>query len=207
MTMTSAPASSESSAAARAHPGGAADDEHALAVEAECIELRHVGAPVVLCGGGGWRCAQATTPRTLRSTIVSQSRPSSARISSPCSLNSGARPGAAGSLVVLHGRGHQLERRAAGGVAVLEVAVGDRLRVDGGLERVLHDRPLARRTRRAARATRRAWPWRTPRRGSRSASALFRAASPGRRSARRWPARAGRWRRTASASTCRPGGR
>ena len=39
----------------------------------------------------------ATTPRTLRSTTVSQSSPRSARIASPCSLKSGARPGTAGS--------------------------------------------------------------------------------------------------------------
>ena len=36
-------------------------------------------------------------PRTLRSTMVSQSSPRSARMASPCSLNSGARPAGAGS--------------------------------------------------------------------------------------------------------------
>src|ERR1700722_5762017 len=38
----------------------------------------------------------------------------------------------------LHRRGHQLERRTARRLAVLHVPVGDRLRVDGALERVLH---------------------------------------------------------------------
>ena len=99
-----------------AHAGGAADDEDALAVVAEGIEQAHVrfswkGWCVWWIGGG-----HATTPRTLRSTMVSQSSPSSSRIASPCSLNSGARPAAAGSLVVLHGRRHQLERRAVGGL-------------------------------------------------------------------------------------------
>src|SRR5207247_3148347 len=44
--------------------------------------------------------------------------------------------------VVLHGRGHEPERVAVGRLAVLHVAVGDRLGVDGHLERGMHDRPL-----------------------------------------------------------------
>src|SRR3954465_9735522 len=63
----------------RTHAGRTADDQRPLAVETEGVEQAH-----------------ATTPLTLRSTMVSQSRPSSARISSPCSLNSGARPAGAG---------------------------------------------------------------------------------------------------------------
>src|SRR6478672_9252041 len=43
------------------------------------------------------RDCHATTPLTLRSTIVSQSSPRSPRMASPCSLNSGARRGGAGS--------------------------------------------------------------------------------------------------------------
>ena len=75
--------------------------------------------------------------------MVSQSSPSSARMASPCSLNSGARPAVAGSLVVLHRCGDQLERVPGRGLAVLQVAVGHGLRVDGRLERVLHHGPLA----------------------------------------------------------------
>ena len=75
--------------------------------------------------------------------MVSQSIPTSSRMASPCSLNSGARRTGDGLAAELHGRGHHLERRAARGLAVLHVAVGDALRVDGALERVLHDAPLA----------------------------------------------------------------
>ena len=43
------------------------------------------------------RSGQVTTPRTFRSTMRSQSMPRPSRISSPCSLNAGARRGAGGS--------------------------------------------------------------------------------------------------------------
>ena len=46
-------------------------------------------------------------------------------------------------LVELHRRGDELERDAVGGLAVLEVAVGDGLRIDRRLQRVLDDGPLA----------------------------------------------------------------
>ena len=75
--------------------------------------------------------------------MVSQSTPISSRMASPCSLNSGARRTGAGSPPNCTGDGHQLEGRAARRLAVLHVAVGDALRVDRALERVLHDAPLA----------------------------------------------------------------
>ena len=76
--------------------------------------------------------------------MVSQSRPSfSVRISSPCSLNSGARLRGRGRAVELHRRAHQRERRAALGVHLLQVAVGDGLRVGDDVDGVLHRRPLA----------------------------------------------------------------
>ena len=75
--------------------------------------------------------------------MVSQSRPSfSVRISSPCSLNSGDLPGGRRRLVELHRRAHQLER-VPSSLDLLQVAVGDDLRVVADLDRVLHDRPLA----------------------------------------------------------------
>src|SRR5215472_12543244 len=45
--------------------------------------------------------------------------------------------------VVLDRRGHEPEGGPARGLALLEVAVGERLRILRGLERVLHDAPLA----------------------------------------------------------------
>ena len=106
--------------------------------------------------------------------MVSQSSPRSARIASPCSLNSGARPAAAGSSSNCTGAATSWNGDAVGGLAVLHVAVGDGLRVGRRLERVLHDRPLADEVgeplaplvERCARRT-------TSRRGSRSASALL----------------------------------
>ena len=65
--------------------------------------------------------------------MASMSRPIDSRISSPCSLNSGARCGCGGYAAVLHRRAGQLERGAVGGRAVDDVAVGDGLRVGGGL--------------------------------------------------------------------------
>ena len=130
----------------RAHAGGATDDDGALAVVAECIERRHVDLSFwcvrSACGDRRWS-DQATTPRTLRSTIVSQSRPSSARMASPCSLSSGARPAGAGSPSNWTGAATSWNGDAVGGLAVLDVAVGDGLGIDRGLERVLHDGPLA----------------------------------------------------------------
>src|SRR6516162_4729381 len=71
-------------------------------------------------------CGYPTTERTLRSTMVSQSIPSSSRMASPCSLNSGERP-------------------AARGRTVLDITVGRDLRVDRrGLESVLDHAPLPR---------------------------------------------------------------
>ena len=121
------------------HAGGAADDQDPLAVVAECVEQASCQSSPgsMVCDGG-----QATTPRTLRSTMASQSRPSSARMASPCSLNSGARPGPPAPR-----RTGPVRPPAGTGVPaavwhVLHVAVGDRLRVGRRLERVLHDRPL-----------------------------------------------------------------
>ncbi len=51
------------------------------------------GAPVT----GARRAPQATAPAILRAMIASSSRPSSRRMSSPCSLKSGARPGGLGT--------------------------------------------------------------------------------------------------------------
>ena len=77
---------------------GTADHEHPLPVEAEGVEDGHLLVlPWQFCWLVGGAARQATTPRTLRSMIASMSKPSSVRISSPCSLNSGALVGAAGS--------------------------------------------------------------------------------------------------------------
>ena len=75
--------------------------------------------------------------------MVSQSSPRSARMASPCSLNSGARPGLAGSSSNCTGAATSWNGDAVGGLAVLHVAVGDGLRVGRRLERVLDDGPLA----------------------------------------------------------------
>ena len=127
------------------HAGGTTDDQRSLAVVAERVEQAHV--MLLLDGRSVWWIGvaisgQATTPRTLRSTMVSQSSPSSARMASPCSLNSGARPGVAGSSSNWTGAATSWNGHPGRGLAVLEVAVGHGLRVDGRLERVLHHRPL-----------------------------------------------------------------
>ncbi len=62
------------------HAGGAADHGGTLALVGERVEQAH-----------------ATTPLTFRSMIESISMPRPVRISSPCSLNSGARAGCAAS--------------------------------------------------------------------------------------------------------------
>ncbi len=78
--------------------------------------------------------------------MVSQSSPSSARMASPCSLSSGARPGGGRLLVVLHRGGHELERDAVGGLAVLDVAVGHGLGIDRRPRACSAPRPTGRRS-------------------------------------------------------------
>ena len=76
--------------------------------------------------------------------MVSQSMPSSARMSSPCSLNSGARLAGAGSPPNWIGARHDLEGRAARGLG--SPACSRWPRTAGRpcrFERVLHDAPLA----------------------------------------------------------------
>ncbi len=75
----------------RPHARGATHHERTLALVPECVEHTHIHC-LLAC-----RCRQAMTPRTLRSTMVSQSIPRSERTLSPCSLNSGARLGTAGT--------------------------------------------------------------------------------------------------------------
>jgi hypothetical protein len=97
---------------------------------------------------GGW--GQATTPRALRSRIASQSRPSSPRIWSPCSLNSGARGGTDGDA----GAGPERERvvgalvgfgaalALAGSPYVDDARVGGADRLDVDLEPLADARKL-----------------------------------------------------------------
>ena len=75
--------------------------------------------------------------------MVSQSMPTSSRMASPCSLNSGARRTGAGSPPNCTGAATSLNGVPPAGLALLHVPVGDALRVDRALERVLHHAPLA----------------------------------------------------------------
>ena len=75
--------------------------------------------------------------------MVSQSNPSSSRMASPCSLNSGARSGTAGSPSNCTGAAASWNGIAGRRLAVLDVAVGHGLGVGRRLEGVLHDGPLA----------------------------------------------------------------
>ncbi len=75
--------------------------------------------------------------------MVSQSRPELGEDGVAVLVELGGPPGAAGSSSNCTGAATSWNGMPRRGHAVLQVAVGDRLRVDGGLERVLHDGPLA----------------------------------------------------------------
>ena len=146
ITTTSAPASLRQLGDRRAHAGGATDDERPLAVVPERVEQCPCRLSLLVSMSVG-RGVVGRSGDDAADLEVHDARPSrgrgSSRISSPCSLNSGARSGAGGSPPYCTGAAASWNGMPSTVSQSCDVAVGDGLRVGGGLERVLHHRPLA----------------------------------------------------------------